>query len=252
MSPSKRDADRNFAEGHGDSDVAFDLHTVNANGYGLPGIKPMQRVAKLTGIQRQPDGTLAFGNFTLSPTGICVTGDATHDEWKALGEFLNRADTSMQWWVGDWINSANSEWGSTYEEAHNLTNMSIQRLTDIAYVCRNVDFSFRNEKLSFTHHQVIASLTPEEQKKWLARAVEGTKGKAWSVAKLRRAIEGTDDDSAQDTHPVQSKTHEKRFRRLWRAVKTGNGRAIRIEDIDDLISWLQQVKVLKNGDGANE
>lgn len=62
--------------------------------------------------------------------------------------------------------------------------MTQETVWQYAYVARSVEYSIRIEGLSFAHHQVVASMKPEQQRYWLD--IASTQG--LSVAKLRKAI----------------------------------------------------------------
>lgn len=116
------------------------------------------------------DGTIVdYGQFRLTATGLQVNGEITAAQWQQIGEVLTRAKSAVKWWIGDWINNANPEWGSTYDEAVRITNYSLRSLQNIAYIASNVDFSLRREKLSFTHYSMLAPLASEEQANVIAR-----------------------------------------------------------------------------------
>ena len=61
----------------------------------------------------KPNTQLALNGFDMTPTGIVAKKGATIDEWKAVGEFLKRAEGAVQWWIGDWLNfgEGRPQWG---------------------------------------------------------------------------------------------------------------------------------------------
>ena len=57
--------------------------------------------------------------------------------------------------------------GSVYEEAIEPTGKSCSRLASAKYVCKQVPFCRRRQELSFERHHEVASLTPEDQVRFL-------------------------------------------------------------------------------------
>ena len=124
--------------------------------------------------------TLAISDpkFSITLTGIEFHDDLSFDEWEALGQQLAPVGKSIGFIIGDWINYGEKRWGDKYEEAIKRTGMAYQTLRDFAYVARRVDLSFRNDKLDFVHHRVVAKIkNPEEQQHWLKMAVKHKLGK---------------------------------------------------------------------------
>ena len=112
--------------------------------------------------------------------------------WDARGAELSKVDKTNRWDIADWLAAGDTKWGgSAYDEAQRLfPDYSRKLLMEWAYVARNVPKTLpdgspvRQEKLSFTHHQVVAALEPDEQQRWLNDAV--TFG--WKVGELRSLI----------------------------------------------------------------
>lgn len=152
----------------------------------LAGVKPRgKKIIAPTdsAIVPSEDGSLLFKTFKLTKIGI-ITDGAAIDDWRELGGFLTAVEKSLQWLIGDWIVMGETVYGQTYAELSALTGYAISTLTDYAYVARNVEFSMRIENLSFTHHQIIVAMPPDEQRYWLSEAAAN----GWSTAELRRAI----------------------------------------------------------------
>lgn len=53
-----------------------------------------------------------------------------------------------------------------YAQAVEVTGWDYQRLADTKYVALHVEFSFRNENLSWTHHRHVASLPKNKPSGW--------------------------------------------------------------------------------------
>jgi hypothetical protein len=119
-------------------------------------------------------------------------------EWLATGRRLGMIGRCSQWWIGDWIRYGNAKWGEKYVEAARVTGYDVASLRNMAWVASRFDVSLRSDKLSWSHHVLLAPLQPDEQRYWLERASD----ERFSVADLRQALRGprgggTESDSAE-------------------------------------------------------
>lgn len=108
-------------------------------------------------------------------------GELGHAEWMAAGRRLGAIGRCSQWWVGDWIRYGTSKWGEKYSEAARLTGYDVASLRNMAWVASRFDPSLRSDKLTWSHHVLLAPLEPVEQRHWIRRAAE----MRFSVADLR-------------------------------------------------------------------
>jgi hypothetical protein len=119
--------------------------------------------------------------------------DLGQSEWLATGRRLGAIGRCSQWWIGDWIRYGASRWGERYAEAARVTGYDVASLRNMAWVAAQFEPSLRSDKLTWSHHVLLAPLEPEQQRHWLRRADE----QRLSVADLRlelraaRATEGT-------------------------------------------------------------
>jgi hypothetical protein len=114
---------------------------------------------------------LAWSHFKPTPTGLKITGQPTYEQWEAVGYHLRYIDGAVKWWIGDWLNYGENRWGEKYSQALESTEYEYQTLADAAWVAKQVDISLRNEKLSWSHHRMVAPLEPQDQQKILDTAV---------------------------------------------------------------------------------
>ena len=106
-------------------------------------------------------------------------------EWAAAGRRLGAIGRCSQWWIGDWVRYGAARWGERYVEAARITGYDIASLRNMAWVAsRFGDLSLRSDKLTWSHHVLLAPLEPEEAQGWIERSV----GERWSVADLRVAL----------------------------------------------------------------
>jgi hypothetical protein len=102
-------------------------------------------------------------------------------EWLATGRRLGAIGRCSQWWIGDWIRYGTTRWGEKYAEAARVTGYDVASLRNMAWVASQFDLSLRSDKLTWSHHVLLAPLDTDEQVQWLGRALE----ERLSVADLR-------------------------------------------------------------------
>ena len=127
----------------------------------------------------------------LSRTGWQLPADLNFDQWMLCGRSLLKIEGAVQWWLGDWWAYGEHSYGARkalFDEGQPLAEMEFQTVRVYGYVANNVDPNQRCENLTWTHHRHVADLSPAQQRKWLARAVEGEDGKPWSSNQLKAAI----------------------------------------------------------------
>lgn len=113
-----------------------------------------------------------FGAFKITPRGLEIGEGAQKQDWEEAGQFIFQVDKGIQWLIGDWLAYGEDvKWGDIPHIAK-LMGKEEKTLYDLAYVARKVQFSVRTEKLTFTHHKLVAALTPSEQEEALAYAIE--------------------------------------------------------------------------------
>ncbi len=108
-------------------------------------------------------------------------GDLDQGEWLATGRRLGAIGRCSQWWIGDWIRYGNSRWGEKYVEAARVTGYDVASLRNMAWVAAQFDLSLRSDKLTWSHHVLLAPLEEDEQRHWIGRGIEAR----LSVADLR-------------------------------------------------------------------
>lgn len=123
--------------------------------------------------------------------------DLGHSEWLATGRRLGTIGRCSQWWIGDWIRYGTSRWGEKYAAAARVTGYDVASLRNMAWVASRFDLSLRSDKLTWSHHVLLAPLEPDEQRHWLNRASE----ERLSVADLRVELR-TLRNGDRKSHPV--------------------------------------------------
>jgi hypothetical protein len=136
-------------------------------------------------------------------------------EWAAAGRRIGAVGRCVQWLLGDWIAYGNAKFGERYARAAKITGYDSQTLMNMVYVASSFPISRRRENLSWSHHETLASLDPEEQDHWLEEAATHR----WSVADLRMMVRasrsqgsaaGNECQEARDSRTATSATKEPR------------------------------------------
>lgn len=89
------------------------------------------------------------------------------DEWVKHGMRLGVIGRACAWWIGDWLRYGNLRYGEKYSRATQITGYDVKTLRNMVYVASRFDISRRRSNLSWSHHAVVAALSPEEQERWL-------------------------------------------------------------------------------------
>jgi hypothetical protein len=115
----------------------------------------------------------------ITETGLSLPAGLSSDDWAEIGEKLGEAHKASAWWIGDWINYGERQWGEIYEQAQRITGLSYNHLSDCSRIARRFPkFTDRSVNLTWTHYLRAASLDNAEE--WLVRAEE----EEWSVREL--------------------------------------------------------------------
>jgi hypothetical protein len=119
-----------------------------------------------------------------SPVAWAPGQDLDANEWASAGKRIGTVGRCVQWLLGDWIVYGNERFGERYSRASKITGYDPQTLMNMVYVASRFPISRRREDLSWSHHEALAALEPEEQDSWLDQAA----GHRWSVADLRAML----------------------------------------------------------------
>lgn len=49
-------------------------------------------------------------------TRLVFKKDLKYNEWESLGQVLKKAEKSVQWWLGDWLNYGEAKYGEKYSQ----------------------------------------------------------------------------------------------------------------------------------------
>lgn len=125
-----------------------------------------------TEVAKRDPRDIQLGAFTLHAVGLQIDGEPTFDDWVGVGQYLERCEGAVQWWIGDWLNfgEGRPQWGDKYEQAISLFNREYQTLANYKSVAERIEFSLRRENLSWSHHAALAYEDIKTIRKLLAAA----------------------------------------------------------------------------------
>ena len=109
-------------------------------------------------------------HVSLTSVGLTFFGTVTFDEWLGLMSTLVRMETAFQFAIGDALIYGESKFGEKYSQAMDATGLSYQTLANLTWVAKHVPLSNRIEGVSWTHHRVVASIDPTDQRDLLEMA----------------------------------------------------------------------------------
>lgn len=110
------------------------------------------------------------------------------DHWAKIGRSFRNLETSMLWWIGDWLNYGEAHYGTRYETVLDQgdNSYSYGTLRNCKSIAQKFPLSRRCDKLTFSHHAAVSSLPEKEQDRLLSDAARNR----WTV----HAIESAADD----------------------------------------------------------
>lgn len=116
---------------------------------------------------------------------LIIPADTSFDRWLSLGQALQQMDRSIKWWVGDWLIFGETRaWGDKYPQAiQEATGYHYDSLRKAAFVSQRIETVRRRTELTWSHHDAVAGLAPDEQDEVLQLAEQGS----WTVKDTREA-----------------------------------------------------------------
>jgi len=116
---------------------------------------------------------IIFSGFKLSSNGLKPVGKPTYDQWASVGEFIRKSEGAIHFWLGDWFNYGEENWGEAHsQELEDKYGYDFNTLSKDKWVANKIDPERRHSGLSFRHHEEVACLPPEEQSQLLCKAEE--------------------------------------------------------------------------------
>jgi hypothetical protein len=108
-------------------------------------------------------------NANPTTSALPLTQDMTHDRWLDVGHDIAQAVKRSMWWLGDWWNHGDRQWGTGPADAEAI-GMAYQTCRNAGSVAARFDLYRRRDNLSFSHHAVVAALPELDQEHLLDRA----------------------------------------------------------------------------------
>jgi hypothetical protein len=115
---------------------------------------------------------LVYSGFKLLKSGLEAIGNPTFEQWMECGEFIKKANGSVHFWIGDWINYGEKEYGEKYTQAISETEYDYGTLRNDAYVAKRIDLSRRRDNVPFSIHAEVAPFDAKQQDELLKKAEE--------------------------------------------------------------------------------
>jgi hypothetical protein len=151
----------------------------------LPPLR-VEQSEELHGHGEDDQGSVRRATSAISKVAWLPQGELGQAEWLATGRRLGAIGRCSQWWIGDWIRYGTSRWGEKYAEAARVTGYDVASLRNMAWVASQFNLSLRSDKLTWSHHVLLAPLDSDKQRYWLERA----DAERLSVADLRLELRG--------------------------------------------------------------
>lgn len=138
---------------------------------------PKKKTSKATALAKTR-GMMApglEGRYELGAVALKIKPDATFDECQRLFKMFEDFDVSLPWYWGDLLLFTEQRHGEKYAQlvdASRVAKRSPSTLKNWVYVAEHVQISRRREKLDWSLHAEVASLTPPQQERWLDAALK--------------------------------------------------------------------------------
>jgi hypothetical protein len=127
------------------------------------------------------NNAIQLDGFKFKSMELSIEGQHEIEKWLEVGTLLTGMESSLNWWIGDWLVFGEHTYGQKYSQAESVTKHRQDYLKACNFVSSKVPASNRIVGLSWSHHREVAALPVVEQKKWLTQALENE----WTVSELR-------------------------------------------------------------------
>lgn len=112
-----------------------------------------------------------FGNVEMNRTGLTFTSQYTFDDWCDIGQVLDTVNSSLNWWLGDWLNACIPAWrDDAMRFISQYTGFNYDTLCQYERVCRAIPHEVRRPALSYSHHLQVSNLEDEVRNAHLQHA----------------------------------------------------------------------------------
>src|SRR5688572_9653535 len=98
----------------------------------------------------------------ITPVSLTLPRTLPYEQWAAIGPKIVRLYRFAKWSLSDWLNHGERVYGETYAQAVSATGFEPDYLAIVKSVGAAIEPCRRRESLSFSHHRLVASLSPKE------------------------------------------------------------------------------------------
>ncbi len=120
----------------------------------------------------------------ITSTALTLPSRIDYAEWEHILRGFRNVSQSIMFWLGDLLVYGRDEYGEQFSQAIDTVGYSPETVRNAMWVASRVAGDVRSDKLSWSHHQLVAHFEQPDQQKWLATAEKNE----WTVAELRAAI----------------------------------------------------------------
>ena len=161
----------------------------------------------------QPDAIPIAKGFKADVNGLVVDGAPSIEAWTSAITKLKVIEKGAQFSIGDC-----AIWGETHfdERASQVLDPDLgwseRTLSIYQWIASRIAKDDRRmDRLTISHHMLVAALTPAKQREWLRKASADEDDKPWTVGRLRAALKDGEDLPVTDHYIlVRCETDEQR------------------------------------------
>ena len=141
-------------------------------------------------------------NNAMTPMDCDIPDDIELEEAVFWANYLGNMYKQSMWALGALLAKSEQKFGEKYSHIRKATGLDYGTIANVKSVYLKVQISRRREKLSFSHHQAVASLEPFYQEQFLVKA----ENEKLNVKQLREVIKIS--RRAKKETPVRRETFE--------------------------------------------
>jgi hypothetical protein len=123
---------------------------------------------------------------------MIAEGEPSFEQWQEAGKFIFFVEAANRWWIGDWWNYGEHNYGEAAAAALE-DSVDYGKLRNDKWVASRIEMSRRRDNVSFSHHQEVAPLEPEDQDRFLSLVEK----ESWTLDELRKQIKVWKQDLAE-------------------------------------------------------
>ena len=142
----------------------------------------------------------------LDETSLLVPDGTSFEDVERMLNAMKGIRNCTLWWIGDALLYAERAFGEKYAQLLDAADFEYSTLRNVCYVTTNVAPAVRRKELTFWHHQEVAPLPQDDQKKFLKIAVD----QRLTAAALRAMIK----NKPKDDKPNKAETFELALRSI--------------------------------------